>query len=167
MKEFATGMLIGIICLILFGAVTVFGATAEPVIISDEVEFWSMKYGAEYGIQPELIQAIVWTESRCDPTAQSPDKSCKGLMQIKPACHRDRMDRLGARNVFGVWENMKTGTDYLAELRDEEGDIAAALARYNGQSDAKVEKAKRGEYSGYVADILNIAQELERRKDAD
>lgn len=150
--------------LILWG--TLLGASkvhAEEVIITDEVKFWTEKYGSEYNIAPEVLQAIVWTESRCDPTAQSPDKSCKGLMQIKPSCHRERMDRLGARNVFGVWENLKTGTDYLAELAEEEEDIAVALARYNGQSPEKIEKTRQGEYSGYVKKVLEIAEELERR----
>ena len=150
--------------LILWG--TLLGASkvhAEEVIITDEVKFWTEKYGSEYNIAPEVLQAIVWTESRCDPTAQSPDKSCKGLMQIKPSCHRERMDRLGARNVFGVWENLKTGTDYLAELASEEEDIAVALARYNGQSPEKIEKTRNGEYSGYVKKVLDLAEELERR----
>lgn len=147
---------------VLLGASRVHAAE-EPVIITEEVEFWAEKYGKEYGICPEIIMAIAWTESRCDPTAQSPDKSCKGLMQIKPGCHQDRMDRLGVRNIFGTWENMKVGTDYLAELREDEEDIAVALARYNGQSAEKIEKTRQGEYSGYVKKVLDIAEELERR----
>lgn len=145
---------------------TLLGASkvhAEEVTITDEVKFWTEKYGSEYNIAPEVLQAMCWVESKCDPIAQSPDKSCKGLMQIKPSCHRNRMDRLGVRNVFGTWENIKIGTDYLAELAAEEEDIAVALARYNGQSAEKIEKTRQGQYSGYTKEILEIAQELERR----
>ena len=163
MKEFITGMLIGLACLLGFGVTTVFGATEEPVVITEEVQFWAERYGAEYGICPEIIEAMVWTESRCDPLAQSQDKACKGLMQIKPGCHQDRMARLGVRNIFGTWENMRVGTDYLAELAEDEPDIAVALAKYNGQSDEKIEKARHGHYSGYVEQILAIAEELEAR----
>lgn len=138
---------------------------AEEIIITDEVKFWTEKYGEQYGICPEIIQAMCWTESRCNPTAQSPDKACKGLMQIKPSCHQERMERLGVRNIFGVWENLKTGTDYLAELASEEEDIAVALARYNGQSTEKIEKTRNGEYSGYVKKVLDLAEELEERRE--
>lgn len=136
---------------------------AEPVIITEEVEFWSERYGKEYGISPELIQAVVWTESRCIPSAQSPDKSCKGLMQVKPSAHQDRMARLGVRNIFGVWENMKTGTDYLAEISETEPDIGVALMIYNGASPEKVEAGRNGKLSGYAKQILEIASELEAR----
>lgn len=158
MKRIITGILIGII---IFSSTALAAPVKEEVEISEEVLFWSEIYGEQYGICPEIIQAMCWTESRCNPTAQSPDKACKGLMQIKPSCHQERMERLGVRNIFGCWENIKTGTDYLAELAAGEPDIAVALARYNGQSDEKIEKARRGEYSGYVKQILELAGKLE------
>lgn len=138
-------------------------AAEEPVIITEEVRFWSERYGKEYGISPELIQAVVWTESRCIPSAQSPDKSCKGLMQVKPSAHQDRMARLGVRNIFGVWENLKVGTDYLAEISETEPDIGVALMIYNGASPEKVEAGRNGKLSGYAKQILEIASELEAR----
>lgn len=137
--------------------------TAEPVVITEEVQFWSQKYGREYGICPEVIQAIVWTESRCIPSAQSADKSCKGLMQIKPSCHQERMEKLGVRNIFGVWENLKVGTDYLAEIAETEPDIGVALMIYNGSSPEKVEAGRQGKLSAYARQILEIAAELEAR----
>lgn len=129
--------------------------------IPEDVTFWCEKYGQEYDICPEILEAVCWVESRCTPTAQSPDKECKGLMQIKPACHTTRMNRLNARNVFGVWENIKTGADYLAELQGTE-DISVALALYNGQSAEAVERIRAGEYTGYVKKVLTISTALER-----
>ena len=82
-------------------------------------------------------------------------------MQIKPTCHKDRMIRLNARNVFDPANNVKIGTDYIAELMQDE-DIATALTIYNGQSESRIEAARRGEYSSYVKQILKISEALER-----
>ncbi len=160
-KEYLTGALLGLILGALFFAKLVFAAPQEEVVIPDDVRFWCEKYGTEYDIAPEILEAVCWVESRCTPDAQSADKSCKGLMQIKPSCHRDRMDRLGVRNIFGTWENIKVGADYLAELSQSE-DIAVALTIYNGQSEARIEAARKGQYSGYVKRILEISEMLER-----
>lgn len=160
-KEYLTGALLGLILGALFFAKLVFAAPQEEVVIPDDVRFWCEKYGEEYGISPEILEAVCWVESRCTPDAQSSDKSCKGLMQIKPSCHRDRMDRLGIRNIFGIWENIKVGADYLAELSQSE-DIAVALTIYNGQSEARIEAARKGQYSEYVKRILEISEMLER-----
>ena len=169
-KEILTGVVIGLVIDILLVTKAVFGAPVdEPekyleendIEITDEVSFWSQYYGRKYNICPETIEAICWVESRCIPSAQSPDKSCKGLMQIKPSCHTERMIRLDARNVFDPANNIKIGTDYLAELMEDE-DIATALTIYNGQSQKKIEAARRGEYSKYVTKILKISDALER-----
>lgn len=161
MMEYLTGIILGLLISLAIFAKIAFAAE-EEVVIPKEVEFWCEKYGAEYDIAPEVLEAVCWVESRCTPDAQSADKSCKGLMQIKPSCHQERMNRLGVRNIFGTWENIKVGADYLAELSQSE-DIAVALTIYNGQSDAKVAAARKGEYSAYVKKILEISEELERQ----
>lgn len=175
-EEILLGFLIGILLSLLVG-IRAFAAvnsptdakiaeaeqylTEEGVYIPEEVEFWAEYYGDRYEICPEIIEAVCWVESRCTPTAQSQDKECKGLMQIKPSCHRDRMNRLNARNVFAVSDNIKIGADYLSELGGSE-EIAVALTIYNGQSEAKIESAKKGDLSGYVKKILKISAALER-----
>ena len=171
-KEYLTGIAIGLILGILFFGKLAFGAPLDDsdyleengIEITEEVEFWAEYYGDRYGVCPETIEAVCWVESRCIPSAQSSDKSCKGLMQIKPSCHTDRMIRLDARNVFNPANNIKIGTDYIAELMQDE-DIATALTIYNGQSESRIEAARRGEYSGYVKKILKISEALERAHD--
>lgn len=125
--------------------------------ITDEVKELCGIYGRRYGISPELLQAMIWTESRCIPSAQSPDKSCKGLMQVKPSCHRDRMERLGVRNVFDPAGNILVGTDYLAELLDRYDTLEMALGAYNGDSDA----ARGKHVSWYAKSVLDISMALE------
>lgn len=174
-KEFLTGIIIGLLFGIIFFAKLAFGAPVddsekaraeqylddEGVEIPEEVEFWAEYYGDRYDICPETIEAVCWVKSRCTPSAQDSTKSCKGLMQIKPSCHKDRMARLNALNVFGISDNIKIGTDYLSELGGS-NEIAVALTIYNGQSDARVEAARKGELSGYVKKVLAISEALER-----
>lgn len=174
-KEYLLGVLLGLMFSLLFFHKLAFGAPVddsekaraeqylddEGVEIPEEVEFWAEYYGDRYDICPETIEAVCWVESRCIPTAQDPTKSCKGLMQVKPSCHKDRMARLNALNVFGIPDNIKIGTDYLAELGGS-NEIAVALTLYNGQSDARVEAARKGELSGYVKKVLAISEALER-----
>ena len=169
-KELLTGIMIGIFLTLVF-AIKVMASPIEdadkyieenqikiPVEVREACEY----YGNKYDIQPEVLEAVCWVESRCQKTAQDPTKSCKGLMQVKPAVHSERMIRLNARNVFGIWDNVEVGTDYLSELLDEEQDLGVALAMYNGQSTAKIEKARKGEYTGYVKQILTISDALEK-----
>lgn len=172
-KEYLTGIILGLVLGILFFARLAFAAPVDDaekylkengIEITEEVSFWSEYYGKKYNICPETIEAICWVESRCIPTVQSSDKSCKGLMQIKPSAHIERMNRLNARNVFGVANNIKIGTDYLAELMKGE-DIATALTIYNGQSKEKIEAARKGKYSYYVRTVLKISEALERAHD--
>lgn len=163
MKEFLTGVAVGFVCLILFGAVTVFGAE-EPVVISEEVIQYSVKYGNQYGISPEVIQALCWTESRCDPTAQSPNKKNKGVAQVNPFVHESRMTKLGVRNIFDVAGNIHVACDYLSEISETEPDIGVALMIYNGSSPERVAEGRNGRLSWYAKQVLEIAKELEERK---
>ena len=133
----------------------------NAVEIPEDVEYWAEYYGEQYDICPEVLEAICWVESRCTQDAQSPDKSCKGLMQIHVNSHRARMDKCNVQNVFGVRENIKLGADYLAELQDTE-DIAVSLAKYNGQSAQAIERTRQGEYTGYVKKVLTLSAALER-----
>lgn len=133
----------------------------NAVEIPEDVEYWAEYYGEQYDICPEVLEAVCWVESRCTQDAQSPDKSCKGLMQIHVNSHRARMEKCNVQNVFGVRENIKLGADYLAELQDTE-DIAVSLAKYNGQSATAIEETRKGKYTGYVKKVLTISEALER-----
>ena len=175
MKDWIVGVVIGLIVMLLC-TVKVFAAnnpeeaerekalmylSENAVVIPEEVEFWCEFYGERYDICPEILEAVCWKESRCTPDAQNASKTCKGLMQIKPACHQARMARCDVQNIFGIRENIKVGADYLSELKGTE-DIAVALAIYNGQSDSQVEKVRQGKYTGYVAKVLEVSAALER-----
>ena len=140
----------------------------NPVIAKDKhADTWISKsaqdacvdYGKEYCICPELLMAIIETESSGDPKAKN--GTCTGLMQVSSRWHADRMKRLGIKNLYDERGNVHVGTDYLAELIKEYGDVATALMVYHGESDA-LSKADRGIISVYASKILERSAELER-----
>lgn len=124
--------------------------------IPDEVEWAAIIYGFEYDLSPELLEAIAWTESRYIADIDSPDGSCKGLMQVKPSCHKDRMDLLEVTDLHDVNQNMSVAAHYLRELYDTYEDTATVLMIYNGDS-----CVNEGRISKYAKNIMKLQEELE------
>ena len=127
--------------------------------ISNTAQKACIDYGNEYCICPELLMAIIETESSGDPKAKN--GTCTGLMQVSSRWHADRMKRLGVKSLYDERGNVHVGTDYMSELILEHGDVATALMIYHGESDA-LSKADRGIISGYASKILRRSAELER-----
>lgn len=130
------------------------------IVISEEIEQLTIKYGKEYGICPEILQAMIWVESNGIADIAN-SSGCKGLMQIKESSHRRRMERLGVTDLFDPESNVKVGTDYLAELT-QTYDLPASLYLYNGNSKGCNKYIETGETSGYVNKILRISKALEQ-----
>lgn len=135
--------------------------TAQAAVqVPEDVRRLSVELGGQYGICPELIQAVCFTESSFDPRAEN--DGCIGIMQVNPAWHKDRMERLGATDLYDTRQNMTVGVDYLHELSEEHEDISIALMTYNG--DSRVRSVENGEsaVSDYADSILMLSAELER-----
>ena len=138
---------------------TLAGVKSQDTWISNVAQKACVDYGNEYGICPELIMSIIETESSGNPNAKN--GTCTGLMQVSSRWHADRMKRLGVRSLYDERGNVRVGTDYLAELIGEHGDVATALMVYHGESDA-LSKAENGIVSSYASKILERSAELER-----
>lgn len=94
-------------------------ATRFTEIIADAAE--------EYGVEAELIRAIIHAESAFNPKAVS-HRGARGLMQLMPATARS----LGVRNRFDPEQNIMAGTRYFRQLLDRlDGKVKPALAAYN------------------------------------
>jgi hypothetical protein len=87
---------------------------------------------AERKIDPSLINAIIWVESRFDAGAQSP-AGARGLMQLMPSTAAYLAKRLGeTRPRSNDPEfNVRAGSLYLAEMIGKFGDETQAVAAYH------------------------------------
>jgi hypothetical protein len=82
------------------------------------------KWANHYGVDPNLIAAIIMQESRGNPNVVS-SKGAKGLMQIMTKFHK-------IDDPFDPNQNIQTGTKFLSRLlKLYNGNKSKALAAYN------------------------------------
>ncbi|GBF51886.1 transglycosylase SLT domain protein [Leptospira ryugenii] len=80
----------------------------------------------EKGLDPNLVKAIIQTESGFQPKAVSP-KGALGLMQLMPKT----AEMLGVDDPLDPSANIEGGTTYFRDMLQKFGDIDKALAAYN------------------------------------
>lgn len=80
-----------------------------------------------YGLDPELVAAVIEAESAFDPRAVS-HRNARGLMQIVPAT----AEWMGEANISSPERNIMAGARYLDYLhRRFHGNLTLVLAAYN------------------------------------
>lgn len=119
----------------------------------------------EHGIDMELLQALIATESGFDADVVSP-KGAVGLMQIMPATaerYGVRNDRKGpvAQKLTDPRTNIRTGSRYLRDLiRMFPGQLELALAAYNAGEGAVQRAGNRipnyRETQNYVKTVMQL-----------
>jgi soluble lytic murein transglycosylase-like protein len=88
--------------------------------------------GAEHRVDPLLILAVVAIESRFNPLAESVF-GAKGLMQIMPKYHQDKVSEHGGDTALLEPEvNIQVGTQILREYLRRSGETESALQMYLG-----------------------------------
>lgn len=93
------------------------------------------RVASKYNLEPDLIRAVIRTESNGDRRALS-KKGAMGLMQLMPSTAND----MNVAHPFNPEENIEGGTKYLKYLLQRfGGDLPLALAAYNA-GPAVVEK---------------------------
>jgi len=101
----------------------------KKAFFQKEVPFGGIIYNEakKNDLPPELVAAVVHTESKFVPTARS-NRGAVGLMQLVPKTGR----WLGARNLTDPAQNIQAGAKYLRYLTDRfSGDQQKAIAAYN------------------------------------
>lgn len=119
----------------------------------------------EHGIDIELLQALIATESGFDPRAVSP-KGAVGLMQIMPAT-AERYGVTGTvkmpveQRLTDPRTNVRTGSRYLRDLiKMFPNDLELALAAYNAGEGAVQRAGNRipnyRETQNYVKTVMQL-----------
>jgi soluble lytic murein transglycosylase-like protein len=115
----------------------------------------------EYQLEPNLVLAVMATESNFNPWAVSP-RNARGLMQLIP----DTARRFSVRDIMDPTQNIRGGMAYLRWLLAYfQGDLTLALAAYNAGEGA-VERYRGvppyAETRLYVARIIDRLGGLRR-----
>ena len=86
-----------------------------------------LQTGEREGVDPRLIHAVIWQESRYNQNAVS-HVGAHGLMQLMPATAK----RFDCDDINDAAANVEAGTKYLRWLLNRfDGDVSLALAAYN------------------------------------
>lgn len=108
-----------------------------------------------HDVDPNLIRAIIKTESNFNPNAVS-RKGAMGLMQLMP----DTARSLKVQNPFDPRQNVDAGVRYFKNLMDNyKGDLKLSLAAYNAGSGAVARSngvPRIPETQNYVKQITNM-----------
>ncbi len=98
-----------------------------PAGVSPEIALAVQTSSAKYGVEEELVYAIIKAESGFDPNATS-HAGAQGLMQLMPATAKS----LGVTDPYNIQQNVDGGTKYISQMLDMfDGDMTLALAAYN------------------------------------
>ena len=121
------------------------------------------KYAKRYGVDANLVKAVMAAESCYNRTALSP-KNAQGLMQLIPTTAA----RFGVTDSYNPDQNIRGGTNYLRVLTKRyKGDLIKAIAAYNAGEGA-VDKYKGvppyKETQRYVKKVMHVYAKLSGRK---
>ena len=107
-----------------------------------------------YDVDPAIVLAMIWRESRYHADSVGDGGNSFGLMQVQPYWHSGRMKKLGCEDLLDPYQNVVVGIDYLAEQLDRfDGDVGKALVGYN-------QYTYEGVITGYARDVLEKAGEM-------
>lgn len=105
------------------------------MVAPEAVDRWvatAYRAAGEVSLDPLLVLAVISVESRFNPVAESA-MGAKGLMQIIPRFHRDKLDELGGEDAaLDPESNILVGARILREYVRRTGTLQSGLQYYNG-----------------------------------
>lgn len=123
----------------------------DPVTVTElETNNHIEKTAKRYGLNPNIIKALIEEESGWCESAEGDNGNSVGLMQIQERWHKERMKRLGVNDLYDPEQNITVGCDILSELLNKYGNYTDALSAYNSGN------TKDGR--AYAERILNAAK---------
>lgn len=124
-------------------------------------------HAQNYGLEPELLAAVIYTESKFDADAES-ESGAIGLMQLLPETAAGIATRTGGsrfrtEDLYDPELNVRYGSWYLRHLLQKyDGDLAKALAAYNGGQGNVDRGIQYPETTAYVERVQELSQVYRR-----
>lgn len=132
---------------------------AIKIMYKKEYSEYVTQYSEEYGVDEDLIYAIIKAESNFDPEAVS-RSNAQGLMQLMYSTAQEIANKnkieLTEENIFNPGININLGTIYISNLLEKYDCIEVALAAYNAGSGTVDKWIKNGVIKADGTDIENI-----------
>lgn len=117
-----------------------------------QLQSWIKKYSEQYGVDPELSNAVLMKESSGNPDAVS-GTGAKGYMQLFPAAFSDANT---GGSIDDPESNVRAGIKYLSmQLKKSGGNVADALGMYNQGATGYLGMKKSGDYAPEVVNYIN------------
>ncbi|MGE5654529.1 MAG: lytic transglycosylase domain-containing protein [Bacillota bacterium] len=133
-----------------------FGRVVYPWRFRNEIFDAAQKYG----VDPYLVAAIAYTESKYDPRARSP-KGAMGLMQLMPEtagwiAEQLKWTSFSTEQLYDPRVNIELGCWYLANLTVQFDDLAKVIAAYNAGRGNLQKWLDQGTWDGRFATVDSI-----------
>jgi len=135
-----------------------------PLKFNEEV----LKHSTEFGLEPELVSAVIYEESRFRPDSSS-EKGAKGLMQLLPDTAEYIAKNIGDSDyndneISDTDTNIRYGCYYLSYLYKKYGDWSKALAAYNAGEGNVDLWLKEGDYQVKFEETKNFVDRVNLSK---
>lgn len=133
--------------------------------LSEELQRYTYNRCQELGLEYEMVLAIMWRESRFQPTAVGVNRNGtrdSGLMQINDINKKWLFEEHGIEDLLDPYQNIDAGTAMLAGYFSKYGENFALMAYQYGEQ-GMLEKAKQGiETNDLTLKVQNKRDEYKR-----
>ena len=165
-KSGCVGVVAVTVILVLCVAVFIYGDMFSKIRLGIEHQIYPLKYeqeiidaGEKYNLEPELIAAVIYAESRFQEDATS-SVGAMGLMQLMPETFQWLCDKRGEAHstdeLYDPYVNIDYGAFCLSWLYEHFGDINTACAAYNAGIGSVESWLENGVYTSDGITLSNI-----------
>lgn len=104
-------------------------------------------------IDPMLVKAIIYHESRYVPDVVNSSSGTAGLMQVSTKWHTERARKLGVDDLLDPYGNILVGCDILSELYQSYGRSYSLNVYAGGYNYANSYKGRKSPYEKAIENI--------------
>lgn len=133
------------------------------VPLSEDLQHYIISLCEGKNIDPAVVFALIWRESRFNPASIGDNGNSLGLMQIQERFHSGLMAEFGCDDLLDPYQNVTIGIAILAgHVNYYNGNVEMGLMAYNaGKAGAYNAYFSKGVYSSpYSQSVMEKAEEL-------